>query len=146
VFVERVCNVQYHDANADAGFADVAFALTAPFKRRAVTRFAVGDLLIRRAFLNPAAVPHSYSNEGSEPQDSIYGVDGEEGVGVGEALSAAPRGDHDEVDNGRDGEEALYSSISMILFTIIETTYQRKIELGRTARVAILGEDGNGDA
>jgi hypothetical protein len=70
--VDRVeSGLQDHDADADARLADVAFALAAPFERGAVPRLAVGDLLVRCAFFDPATVPHGYRDEGGEPQDGV---------------------------------------------------------------------------
>jgi hypothetical protein len=93
-------DLQHDDADANTRFADVALALAAPFERGAVA-LVVGYLPVLCALLDAAAIPHGHCNEGGEPQNGVNDVDGEECIGVGEALGPRPHGHHGEVDYSR---------------------------------------------
>lgn len=99
-------NLQNYNPNPHTRLANFAFALTTPLEGCAVP-LVVRNLLLLRALLDSAAVPERHGNEGCEPEECVQRIDGQEGVGVCEALGARPHGDHDEVDYGGDGDEAL---------------------------------------
>jgi hypothetical protein len=99
-------NSQDYDTDTDTGLADITLALTTPFEGCAVA-LVVGYLLLLRALLDAAAIPHCDSDKGREPENCVNDVDSEEGECVCEALSAGPHGHHDEVDYCWYGEEAL---------------------------------------
>jgi hypothetical protein len=98
--------VQNHCADSDGGFADGAFTLAAVLEGCAVA-VVVANVLFFGAFFDARRVPHGDGDEGGEPEDCVQGVDGEEGICVGETLGSTPHGDHYEVNDCRETEEGL---------------------------------------
>lgn len=113
-------DVQDYDTHANTGFADIAFALAAPFEGRAVA-LVVGDLLLGCALFDATTIPHSDCDEGGEPEDRVDDVDSEECKCVCEACGAGPHGDHDEVDYGWYREEALQIELALSSFFLLRS-------------------------
>ena len=48
----------------------------------------------------------------------VYRIESEESVGIGKTLSSRPHRGHDEIDDGRTGEEALDMSVRLLRFLV----------------------------
>jgi len=98
------------DAEADGGFGDFTLAHAAPGEGLAVA-LVVDVLVFGMVFLSlldTLRLPNTKRDGGCEPEKAEEEVEAQVGVYVGEAPGAGPHWDHDLVDQGGDGEEALW--------------------------------------
>lgn len=137
------------DAETDGGFGDFALAHAAPGEGLTVALvvYVLVFGMVFSSLLDALRLPDTERDGGCEPEEAEEEVEAEVGVYVGEAPGAGPHWDHDLVDQGGDGEEALRRIISEGHWCQVwKKAYKRKVEADLAAMVARLGEDGKGEA